>query len=305
MSGLLGEGVDRKEEVYRAAVRLAENVGASAIMLLTEMPVESTPTSIPVLTCPEISGLSPEHHLPKAPSKEGCAESLTSITRAEVLAMGRSAASTVSTVADVAGVVGMVDGGLIVGVVSSHSSDSIVVYDLSESIVLKALDECADRVDRSVMQSVINFAITLGYEGREGRKVGTLLVIGDLDEVLRRSHQLILNPFEGHPESERLITNPKNWETLKEFAQLDGAFILDERGVVVAAGRYLDVDARSVSLVKGLGGRHVSAAAITRDTNAIAVVLSESAGKVRTFKDGHIIMEIPPKRIERQGRARR
>jgi len=300
----LGEGVDRKEEIYRAAVRLAESVGASAIMLLTEMPVEAVSTSIPVFACPEGMGLSPEHQLPRPVPKEGGNNPL-SVARADMLVVGRGSVSAVSTVADIAGITGVVEGGLVVGVVVSHSSESIVLYDLSESIMLKALEECADRVDKSVMRSAINFAVTLGHEGREGRKVGTMLVIGDLGEVLRRSHQLILNPFEGHPDHERLLTNHKNWESFKEFAQLDGAFIVDEHGVMIAAGRYLDVDARSVNLVKGLGGRHVSAAAITRDTNAIAVVLSESAGKVRTFKDGHIIMEAPPKKIVRYRGAKK
>lgn len=289
--------MERKEAVYRAAVELAESVSACAILLLTEVPIDTVPTSVPVVICSEGGGLSPEHQLSRRPSR--CGQSLTDMARDDLLAMGRSAVSAVSTVADVAALVGTIEEGLVVGIMASHSSEAIVLYDLSESAILRALEECTERVDRDVLRSAINFAITLGYEGREGKRVGTMLVIGDSDEVLRRSHQLILNPFEGHPDQERSITNPKNWETLKEFAQLDGAFILDERGVALAAGRYLDVDARSVGVGKGFGGRHVSAAAITRDTNAIAVVLSESAGRVRVFKDGHMIIEIPPKKIER------
>jgi len=296
--------VDRKEAVYRAAVELAESVSACAILLLTEVPVDTAPTSVPVLICSKGGGLSPEHQLSRRPSIDRCGNSLMDVARDDVLAMGRSAMSAVSTVADVAALIGAIEEGLVVGIMATHSSEAIVLYDFSESAILRALEECTERVDRDVLRSAINFAITLGYEGREGKRVGTMLVIGDSEEVLRRSHQLILNPFEGHPEQERTITNPKNWETLKEFAQLDGAFILDERGVALAAGRYLDVDARSVTVAKGFGGRHVSAAAITRDTNAIAVVLSESAGRVRVFKDGHMIIEIPPKKIEKCGQVR-
>jgi DNA integrity scanning protein DisA with diadenylate cyclase activity len=55
---------------------------------------------------------------------------------------------------------------------------------------------------------------------------------------------------------------------------------------VHAAGRYLDVDAKDIGINKGLGGRHVSAAAITRDTVAVAITVSESGGTVRMFMDG-------------------
>ena len=38
----------------------------------------------------------------------------------------------------------------------------------------------------------------------------------------------------------------------------------------------------------------MAGAAITRDTNATAIVLSESDGLVRAFKGGQIILEIDP-----------
>ncbi|MFB6255173.1 MAG: diadenylate cyclase, partial [Haloplanus sp.] len=40
--------------------------------------------------------------------------------------------------------------------------------------------------------------------------------------------------------------------------------------------------------------RHMAGGAITRDTNAIAIVLSESDGLVRAFKGGDLILEIDP-----------
>jgi DNA integrity scanning protein DisA with diadenylate cyclase activity len=38
----------------------------------------------------------------------------------------------------------------------------------------------------------------------------------------------------------------------------------------------------------------MAAGAITRDTNAVAVVLSESDGLVRAFSGGEIVLELDP-----------
>ncbi len=138
-------------------------------------------------------------------------------------------------------------------------------------------------------------AMDLGAYGREGKPVGTAFIIGDMEEVMKRSHQLVLNPFFGHPKEELNIRDSAKWETVKEFAQLDGIFVTDSHGYIHAAGRYLDVNAKEVEMINGLGGRHASAAAITRDTEAIAVTTSESDGVVRVYKDGIQIIEIDPR----------
>jgi len=44
-------------------------------------------------------------------------------------------------------------------------------------------------------------------------------------------------------------------------------------------------------LPSGLGGRHLASAAVTKETRAIAVVVSET-GVIRIFKDGEILMRI-------------
>jgi diadenylate cyclase len=150
---------------------------------------------------------------------------------------------------------------------------------------VKTIDKTGERVDPTALRAVLRLALELGREGREGKKVGTAFIIGDTNEVLKRSHQLILNPYEGHTEDTRDIKNRSHWETIKEFAQIDGVFIVDEKGVIISAGRYLDVNTKSIEL-EGFGGRHMSALAVTRETQAIAVTVSESGGIVRLFKDG-------------------
>ena len=109
--------------------------------------------------------------------------------------------------------------------------------------------------------------------------------------MLARSRQLILNPLAGHCEEERLITNPDMRENVKELSQVDGAFVITESGVVEAAGRYVSIDTSRVRLPKGFGTRHVSVAAITQETKAVGIVVSESGGMVRVFAKGKVIAE--------------
>ncbi len=77
---------------------------------------------------------------------------------------------------------------------------------------------------------------------------------------------------------------------------MDGAFILREDGVILSGCRYITSDVKGLTLPKGLGARHVAAAAITRHTDAIAIAVSESTGTVRAFKDGKIVLRRDPHR---------
>ncbi len=182
--------------------------------------------------------------------------------------------------------------GKAVGVVDLESLRGIILVELEKSKIQRALAECAERVHPKVLRAVLNVAMSIAQKGREGRKIGTAFVIGDVEEVLKRSRQLILNPYECHPPHERDITNPATWESVREFAQLDGVFVIDEEGIIIAAGRYLDVSGKDLKIKKGFGGRHLACAAITRETEAIAVVVSESGGDIRIYKDGEEIIAI-------------
>ncbi len=145
--------------------------------------------------------------------------------------------------------------------------------------------------DSGVLMAVLRLAVEIAREGREGKPVGTAFIVGDSEAVLARSRQLILNPLAGHCEEERLITNPDMRENVKELSQVDGAFVITESGVVEAAGRYVSIDTSRVRLPKGFGTRHVSVAAITQETKAVGIVVSESGGMVRVFAKGKVIAE--------------
>jgi DNA integrity scanning protein DisA with diadenylate cyclase activity len=185
----------------------------------------------------------------------------------------------------------------LVGRYGSAVLDTMMIVDVqleSELLQAAATADVSRIACPAVFHAVLRLAVEIAHQGREGKKIGTLFVLGDHERVLALSRPLIFNPFQGYPEEERNICNPTLWETMKEFAALDGAFLIRDDGVVIAAGRYLNAalpDDQTISL--GLGSRHAAAAGITSiATGAIAIVVSQSNGTVRVYKGGKAILEI-------------
>lgn len=133
----------------------------------------------------------------------------------------------------------------------------------------------------------------IAREGREGRRIGTMFVVSDAENVMKHSRSLILDPLLGHAAEVKQISDTDMRETVKELAQLDGAFVVSDEGTVVSACRYLDAFSEGIDLPLGLGSRHMAAASITKLTNSVAVVVSESS-VVRIIDDGKIVSEIIP-----------
>lgn len=185
----------------------------------------------------------------------------------------------------------------VLGPAGKSHLDTITIHDLalswSEEFPFQVEPLVKKRSFYTVM-AVVDIALDIGALGREGTPVGTVFVIGDTESVLKMSHQAVFNPFRGYPKKERLITLPEVVESLKELAKLDGAIIVSEDGVVEAAGRMLDARARFARNLRGLGSRHRAAAAITRKTDAVAVAVSESTGKVTIFDQGVIVSALEP-----------
>src|SRR3954469_4428026 len=147
--------------------------------------------------------------------------------------------------------------------------------------------------DAEVLQAVIELAVEIAREGREGRRIGTLFTLGDEQAVMAKSRSLILDPLSGHSESSRLVTNPNLRGTVKELAQLDGGFVVSQAGIVLSACRYLDAVASEVDVPLGLGSRHIAAANMSAVTKAVGIVVSESS-VVRLFCHGKLVGEIIP-----------
>ncbi|NIS70833.1 MAG: hypothetical protein GTO12_18410 [Proteobacteria bacterium] len=177
----------------------------------------------------------------------------------------------------------------------SPALDTLIVLDLGkefEMISTANLPVVSEVVNPEVFDALLTTALELAIEGREGKPVGAIFVLGDQEEVLKFSHQMVINPFKGYPEEERHILDPRLRNTIREFSSLDGAFVIRNDGVILAAGRHLDASGETIEIPQGLGSRHRAAAGITNVTNAIAVVISESTGEVRLFSRGTIFMEI-------------
>jgi len=149
-------------------------------------------------------------------------------------------------------------------------------------------------VSEQVFEAVIKIAIEISTEGREGRKIGTAFLVGDSANVMAKSRQLVLNPFKGYVKEERMIINSDICDNIKEFAQLDGVFVISGDGVVEAAGRYITIDTGNVKIQKGLGTRHSSVAAMTYLTESIGIVVSQSGGVIRVFRHGRVAATVKP-----------
>ncbi len=175
--------------------------------------------------------------------------------------------------------------------------DSMSIINLGEHLerlTARDLRQIETYVPLDTLKTVVDLAVDIGREGREGKPVGTMFVVGDTRRVLASSHPAGFDPVRGYSRKERDLGDARVREGIKEVAQLDGAFIVSPDATVEAACRLIDAPATEITLSKGLGSRHWAAAAITRKTRSVAVVVSESSGSVRIFQNGEVILRIEP-----------
>jgi len=185
------------------------------------------------------------------------------------------------------------------GLAGSNQFDTIVVVDVEkefQTLMTGRADLLPEDVKPEVLERVIGVATELAVEGREGRPVGCLFVVGDSAKVERMTKPLVLNPFYGYKEEDRNILNPFMDETIKEFSSIDGAFIIRGDGVVEAAGALVQATDSDHALPGGLGSRHAAAAAVSVAADCIALVVSSSTGQVTLFRRG-VMMPLTEKKI--------
>ncbi|MGQ9606892.1 MAG: DNA integrity scanning protein DisA nucleotide-binding domain protein [Thermogutta sp.] len=183
------------------------------------------------------------------------------------------------------------------GLFEPSSVDSLSVIRLSDHLArltVRDLRELNTSIPIETVKLVINLAVEIGQEGREGKPVGAIFVVGDSRKVLSQTRPLGFDPVRGYSKHEKNLFDPRVREGVKEIAQLDGACIIAEDGTILAACRHIDCSASDIVLSKGLGARHWAAAAITRKTKAVAVCVSESSGTVRVFFNGECRFRIEP-----------
>jgi diadenylate cyclase len=185
------------------------------------------------------------------------------------------------------------------GITGSNQFDTIVVAEIEREFQTllsgSATDLLPEDVKPEVLERVLAVATELAVEGREGRPVGCLFVVGDTAKVEEYTKPLVLNPFYGYKEEDRNILNPFMDETVKEFSSIDGAFVIRGDGVVESAGSLVQASNNGLTLPSGLGSRHAAAAAISVAANCISIAVSSSTGQVTLFRRG-VLLPLTEKR---------
>jgi diadenylate cyclase len=175
--------------------------------------------------------------------------------------------------------------------------DSISIIKLDERMrrfTSRDLQRLETAVPLNNLKIVIDLAVQIGREGREGNKVGTLFVVGDTRKVLAHCKDSGFDPLKGYSRKHRNLHDARVREDIKEIAQMDGAFIVSPDGVVERSRQIIEVLHENLQLSKGLGSRHWAAAGISQRTKAIAIVVSQSSGTVRVFQNGLLVLRIEP-----------
>ena len=176
-------------------------------------------------------------------------------------------------------------------------ADIILVTDVEANALEIALTDLVDLTDGirpNLLDAALQVASKIGAVTRRGKPLGALFVLGDSNEVLKRSRQLILNPFEGHEGGESMLVNEEIHDMVIELAKLDGAFVVRGDGLIRAVGVFLTAPGAEIDVPPGLGARHVAAAAMTAATSATAVVVSATDGFVRVFSGGELVLQMDP-----------
>lgn len=146
---------------------------------------------------------------------------------------------------------------------------------------------------RSVIKKTMEVLIGLSLKGYEGKPVGAIFLIGDIEGIRRYTSQMIINPFKGWKNIN--ILDDKQLQTFEAFCQLDGAFVIDHRGFAHYAGRMIHVRSDDVCNEKGsddkvkdrkgAGTRWRASKHITEKTKTVAVSLSHN-GDITVFERG-------------------
>ncbi len=284
---------DQFKNLCKAALRLTDASEADAVLLLLEGPADWQRLKKLIGTERLLIAADTAEQLEGArQAKLKCVQ----IDMAEHPVYERLTQSILEAIADDI----LAPGSCVVALYSGFDADtvdSLSVINLDEHLnrlTGRDLRQLETRVPLDTLKMVVDLAVEIGREGREGKPVGTLLIVGDARKVHDCSHPVGFDPVKGYNRKERNLCEPRVREGIKEIAQMDGAIIVSADGTVEAACRYIDCSAAEVTLSKGLGTRHWAAAAVSRATNAVAVTVSQSNGTVRIFQNGEVVLRIEP-----------
>ena len=117
----------------------------------------------------------------------------------------------------------------------ADAMDSISVINLGEHLdrlTGRDLRQLETRVPLDTLKLVVDLAVEIGREGREGKPVGTIFVVGDTRKVLACSRSVGFDPVRGYSRKDGTCNDPRVREGIKEIAQMDGAIIVSADGTV-------------------------------------------------------------------------
>jgi len=174
---------------------------------------------------------------------------------------------------------------------SKRGEEHKLFFDFTLMKIPTLLDMLSDRIDKEIVEGIIKLAMAIVKKGREGTPAGALFIVGDIPNVMKYVVQKIANPVNGIERELRNVLDENNFDTIKEFALMDGATLVDDDGYVVSTGVYVKNLMIDDWILDSHGGRHLAARSITKLTKAISFAVS-TEGTIRVYKDGKMIYEL-------------
>ncbi len=165
-----------------------------------------------------------------------------------------------------------------------------LLFDTSQLEYVTINSLLSDRLSGKLIESILKLSMNIARLGVEGRPAGALLIVGDPHEVSRYTVRGDINPIEAIPQQRRSILNEDNFGILRQYATMDGATIINQKGEVVSCNTYIKILDIPTN-VEEIGGRHLAAKSISKLTKAIAIVVS-SEGKIKVYRDGKTVYQM-------------
>lgn len=277
-----------------AAAKLAKATEADAILILTQKSVDWARLKKKTAACEAL--IIATHHDDVSKSAAEAGITTTTLDKPDATVQNQLTQAVLSSVASEK----LEPGSTVVSIYSGFDTehiDTISVLKLTERLgrlTARDLRKLETKVPLETLKTVVDLAVEIGREGREGKPVGTMFVVGDHRKVLEESRPGSFDFVKGYSRKERNLFDFRVREGIKEISQIDGMFIIAADGTVEASGRIIDTSPVQLTMTTGLGSRHFAGAAISKNTKAISVVVSQSSGTVRIFQNGEVVLRIEP-----------
>jgi len=173
-------------------------------------------------------------------------------------------------------------------------TDGLETRDLNDVFQVKEI-KMLGSFKNSIINEVLEFMKDLSVKKVNGHRIGTIVVIGDINEMLSHSTGEIPNPLNGHPRKARNIFKGSFKNSLAQFSQFDGFTGMDWDGCVSFCGRLIEVPRNLGEVPEDImwhGARHKAGWTITKLVpGCVSLVLSQD-GEIQVIMDGKILKKI-------------